>query len=279
VARARNLKPSFFTNEQLADLEPLARLLFQGLWLHADREGRLEDRPRKLKAEILPYDDCDPEALLASLQAAGFIQRYEVGGNRCIVLPTFMKHQNPHPKEPASTLPAPVDNLKPRSSRGKTRPVLPLPIPSSSPLPPSEIPPPEETALSGKPDAASIGEQAREVFDHWAGVMAHPQAIFGPKRERAVVARIKQGFSVARLKLAIEGCKKSTYHQGGNKENAIHDDLELICRDVEHVEMFLGFYERPQGGSGNGNGRVVGEAAPVPRKYSDVGIRPDVSKN
>ena len=37
--RARNLKPGFFKNETLAEIEPLGRLLFQGLWCMADREG------------------------------------------------------------------------------------------------------------------------------------------------------------------------------------------------------------------------------------------------
>ena len=51
MPRARNVKPGFFKNELLAECEPLARILFEGLWCEADREGRLEDRPRRLKAE------------------------------------------------------------------------------------------------------------------------------------------------------------------------------------------------------------------------------------
>lgn len=57
MARSRNIKPAFFFNEQLAEVAPLGRLLFIGLWTIADREGRLEDRPRKIKAEVLAYDD------------------------------------------------------------------------------------------------------------------------------------------------------------------------------------------------------------------------------
>lgn len=106
MARVRNLKPGFFANEQLADCCPLARLLFQGLWLHADRDGRLEDRPRRLKAEILPYDQCDVDTLLSELERGGFIARYVAEETHCIQVLNFAKHQNPHPKEPASSLPA-----------------------------------------------------------------------------------------------------------------------------------------------------------------------------
>lgn len=107
MARARNIKPGFFTNDVLAECSALARILFQGLWCHADREGRLEDRPRKLKAEILPYDDCNTEELLCQLESRGFIIRYSHDAERFIQVVNFCKHQNPHVKEQESTIPAP----------------------------------------------------------------------------------------------------------------------------------------------------------------------------
>lgn len=106
MPRSRNIKPGFFTNEVLGEQPPLARLLFAGLWTLCDRDGRCEDRPKKIKAEVLPYDDCDVDALLARLQAAGFIARYVADGQRVIQVLAWDKHQNPHVKEAASTLPA-----------------------------------------------------------------------------------------------------------------------------------------------------------------------------
>jgi hypothetical protein len=107
MARARNIKPSFFTNDTLAECEPLARLLFVGLWTIADRSGRLEDRPKKIKAEVLPYDNCDCEKLLSKLHNLGFILRYKVQNVSYIQIINFEKHQNPHIKESASTIPEP----------------------------------------------------------------------------------------------------------------------------------------------------------------------------
>lgn len=114
MARIRTIKPEFFTNEQLADLEPLARLLFVGLWTMADREGRLEDRPRRIKAEVLPHDNADIDTMLASLASAGLIVRYDSNGLKCIEIITFGEHQRPHPKEPPSSLPAVKKNGKTR---------------------------------------------------------------------------------------------------------------------------------------------------------------------
>lgn len=107
MARARNIKPSFFTNDVIAEINALGRLLFIGMWTIADREGRMEDRPKKIKAEVLPYDDCDVDSLLNDLAKHGFILRYSVGNNKYIQILTFTKHQNPHVKESESTIPAP----------------------------------------------------------------------------------------------------------------------------------------------------------------------------
>jgi hypothetical protein len=107
MARSRNIKPGFFTNDLLGEMEPLARLLFAGLWTLCDREGRVEDRPKKIKAEVLPYDNCDPEALLQQLTDKGFILRYKAGAIAVIQVLAWDKHQSPHLKEAASALPAP----------------------------------------------------------------------------------------------------------------------------------------------------------------------------
>jgi hypothetical protein len=106
MARSRNIKPGFFTNDVLGELPPLARLLFVGLWTVCDRDGRCEDRPKKIRAEVLPYDDCDVEVLLGQLANAGFIDRYEADGRRVVHVVNWHKHQNPHVKEAPSTLPA-----------------------------------------------------------------------------------------------------------------------------------------------------------------------------
>lgn len=113
MARCRNIKPGFFSNELLAELPPLTRLLFAGLWCYADREGRLEDRPKRIKAEILPYDDCDVDDALDTLAAGDdpFIYRYEVGGNRYIQVAKFSDNQAPHHTEKPSVIPGfPLNN-------------------------------------------------------------------------------------------------------------------------------------------------------------------------
>lgn len=105
MARARNIKPSFFINEELVECRFETRLLFIGLWTLADREGRLEDKPKKIKMALFPADNIDIELSLNELSEHGFIQRYEIDGEKYIQVIAFKKHQNPHRDEKASTIP------------------------------------------------------------------------------------------------------------------------------------------------------------------------------
>lgn len=109
MARIRSIKQDFFLNEELATVSSDARLLAIGLWTIADKSGRLEDRPLKIKAQLFPYHDVNISALLDELdqQGIGFVQRYEVEGKSYIQVKNFEKHQKPHPREPDSNIPPP----------------------------------------------------------------------------------------------------------------------------------------------------------------------------
>lgn len=106
MARARNIKPSIFKNELLGVADPLLTLLFESLWCLADREGRLEDRPLRIKAETFPYrEGLDINGFLTELQRLGFIVRYSVNGQALIEVVNFKKHQSPHNTEKPTELP------------------------------------------------------------------------------------------------------------------------------------------------------------------------------
>lgn len=105
MARARNIKPAFFLNDDLVELPFEYRLLFIGLWTLADREGRLEDRPKRIKMGVFPADNVDVDAGLSELQKYNFIQRYEINGEKLVQILNFAKHQNPHHTEKGSDLP------------------------------------------------------------------------------------------------------------------------------------------------------------------------------
>src|SRR3990167_9760334 len=114
MARIRYLKPDFFKDEDVAKLPHSLRLFYAGLWCQADRVGRLEDRPKRLKIEIFPYEKFDTEKALKQLSEIkkstnrSFILRYVSNGERYIQILSWSKHQKPHNTERDSEIPAPT---------------------------------------------------------------------------------------------------------------------------------------------------------------------------
>ncbi len=106
MARIRTIKPEFFTSDDVCALSPLARLLFIGCWCEADREGRLEWRPRTLKRKYLPEDDCDADAICNELVSRGLIVLY---GQGLAYVTGFAKHQVINSREAQSKLPEPQE--------------------------------------------------------------------------------------------------------------------------------------------------------------------------
>jgi len=81
----------------------------------------MEDRPKRLKARIFPYDDVDMDAMLADLTRAGFILRYVANGKAYIAIkPTsWAKHQYIRNNESESTIPPPDDGAVVYASMGR----------------------------------------------------------------------------------------------------------------------------------------------------------------
>jgi hypothetical protein len=111
--RARNIKPGICKNEDLGSCSIAARFLFATLPMMADREGRLDDRPRRIRAELFPYDtNIDVNSLLAELEGCrdrdgspAFIVRYSDSTGDYIQIKNFHRHQNPHYSEKPSQIP------------------------------------------------------------------------------------------------------------------------------------------------------------------------------
>lgn len=111
MPRIRTIKPSLFRHVALQEAEqatalPL-RLVFMGLFICADREGRFRWQPKELKLDIAPYDDFNLEQALNVLAEKGFILKYRYGYDYYGCIPSWHQHQCINKREPVSQLPAP----------------------------------------------------------------------------------------------------------------------------------------------------------------------------
>jgi hypothetical protein len=79
----------------------------------------------------------------------------------------------------------------------------------------------------------------QQLFRYWCDVHEHPKARLTPKAHAALARALSLGYDMAACQCAIEGCRKSAFHQGQNPQQQRYDSLSLIFRDAEHIEQFI----------------------------------------
>ena len=82
-----------------------------------------------------------------------------------------------------------------------------------------------------------------EIWSYWVQKLGNKRAKPTEKRLSKIVARLKQKYTVEQLKIAIDGCACSPYHQGENTQGKTYKDLTLIFRNGDKVEQFIGYAE------------------------------------
>lgn len=193
--RARSIKPGICDNELLGTADPLLTLLFERLWMMADREGRLEDRPLRIKAQAFPYrDGLDVDKLLTWLHDNRFIHRYESGAKYIQVL-KFSEHQKPHQNEKPSVIPAPESTTLVSSEHNQGANHLAL-TPSSLTPDSGLLTAPSGSGTSAAPTARKT--VSREIPPEWMldFKLAYPERSGDPNwrgAQRAAHARILEG--------------------------------------------------------------------------------------
>ena len=116
-------------------------------------------------------------------------------------------------------------------------------------------------------------EHEAAVFAHWKATMGlNGHTVFSSKRRKAVRARLREGYSADALKQAVDGCKVTPFNMGENDRGEKFCDLELICRDAQHVDRFIRNATDPPKPKGNGiqSGRVSSDT--WEGKHAPVGV-------
>lgn len=93
MSKIRTIKPEFWTSEDVVKCDLAARLFFIGLWSFCDDAGVFKWSPLSLKMLIFPNDQVDTVALLAELEAAGLIRKFDREDQSYGIIVSFAKHQ------------------------------------------------------------------------------------------------------------------------------------------------------------------------------------------
>lgn len=244
MPRARNIKPGFFANEDLAEIEPIGRLLFIGLWTLADRDGRLEDRPKRIKGELFPYDNCDINALLDDLQKYGFILRYEVEGGKYIQIVNFSKHQNPHPKEPSKDFPVP-EGYEQVESREKKLQASDKQVAKNADILNPDILNPDinskELLSSGDDTKVSV----QTVVEHYHARCPSLQKVkeLTPSRRQTINARMRELKTLDALDAFLDRVEKSDFVTGRDGRWPGKRGVDWIFKQQNFIKILEGNYD------------------------------------
>jgi hypothetical protein len=93
MARIRTIKPELWSSDRFGECSTSARLMFVASLNFADDAGNLDRSARQLKAQTLPYDNVEPEPLIAELLRSGLFIEYKVLDKLYLHIKNFELHQ------------------------------------------------------------------------------------------------------------------------------------------------------------------------------------------
>jgi hypothetical protein len=245
MPRIRTLKPEFWTDEKLAPLPPITRLVFLGLISLADDTGRLIDNVKSLDGMLFPETDDTCRESLEVLMRLSRISRYVAeSGQKVIQITNWASHQkvahpSPHnlPGPPVVTSdPATISAALMSSSRGSHENLVPLPTTNDQrPVPTTNDQKPAARSVRFDPLTVDLPVELqtdqfrtawRELCEHRASKRKPVTKMAAPK----LIAKCARAGPVAAVK-AIEDAiandwqgifpeKESTNGHNGNRTNS-----------------------------------------------------------
>lgn len=222
----RRLYSGFIKGQRINKLSLQAEAWFWRVYAVADDFGNHDADPELVRAATKGRRRVSTKQVsqwLAEMETVGLISFYHNRGEIYLHILRF-------------------DETQPAGKNGKRVKRFPLPGESDG----IQVNPDSSSASHSDPHShsdnhnqTSFVEQARRVFGFWRSHMKHSKAALDDKRQKAIIARLKDGYTVEDLELAVKGCKLTPHNMGKNDRGQVYDDIELICRDAAHVDRFI----------------------------------------
>lgn len=87
-------------------------------------------------------------------------------------------------------------------------------------------------------------ETVKNIFAVWCEKMNSPRSRLDANRKRLITNALKK-YTELDLVTAITGCAMSPFHMGANADSKKYNGLDLILRNAEKIEQFIGFCTNP----------------------------------
>lgn len=155
MARIRSVHPGLFTDEAFVSVSDAAQIFYIGLLTESDDQGVFEWKPVTLKMRLRPASLSPVDELLAELEGAQRIIRYEISGRHYGAIRNFRKFQRP--KSPNALHPT-TDDI--RSYVGLSPVISEMSDDQPPPIPPNGEIPPQMEEVGGRREGKSSDANA-----------------------------------------------------------------------------------------------------------------------
>ena len=99
------------------------------------------------------------------------------------------------------------------------------------------------TPRASCPQPPITDERTLELFEFWKETFnKRSTTVFDEARQKKIAVALRN-YGMEKCKKAIKGCALSSWHTGNNPQNKKYNELSLIFRNSDKVEMFLELYE------------------------------------
>jgi hypothetical protein len=119
MARIRTIKPEFWVDDQIVELDYPTRLLFIGLWNFVDDDGYVEFKAKRIKMQVFPADSIDVSGMLTKLIQMGRLGQFHSDQGDLLRIVNWERHQKiSHPTPTRFTGIQPVSSVSPPERSG-----------------------------------------------------------------------------------------------------------------------------------------------------------------
>lgn len=254
MSRIRSIHPGLWTDEAFVSLSPFARLLFIGMWNECDDKGTFPWSPLKLKMRILPADSVDAAELLAEIESAGFIRRYNDTAKEYGAVRNFCKHQRP--KKPNDIHPASAEILRFAGMEEELIAVKAASVPNQFPTNGEKPPQMEDGGWNSSSVSNDTGEKSPSAIDVRKAIFDTGKAILtdagvNERQSGSIIGRWRKTYSDSQVLSVLSRCQ-----------------VEQPSEPVEWITKALDWERSRAAGNGNGN-RTGGSTADTAQRVRE----------
>jgi hypothetical protein len=97
----------------------------------------------------------------------------------------------------------------------------------------------EKIKVKSTVEQTALDQTIEQIFAYWQKVMDSPKSKLDTNRKNLIMSAL-ENYSASDVCHAIRGCSKTPHNMGQNSRNTKFNGLDLILRNAEKIDYFIG---------------------------------------